>query len=198
LPDLKIEQLLLIAGFILPGALSMYVYGLKVPQKEFDLKDRIGEAICFSLINFMIVWLPIHQAFAAGIPPNLFVTWVVLIIGFVVAPVFWPFLLVWLLQRAEEHGWIAVRAKTAWDDFFGKQDTECWLQVELADGRVIGGDGSAGNRSQAPGPTRGIFISKRFGGSTTIDTSSSLCLAFPACYFARWTTSWFGRTAERP
>jgi hypothetical protein len=55
LPELKIEQLVLIAGFILPGAISMYVYGLKVPQKEFELKDRIAEAICFSLVNFLII-----------------------------------------------------------------------------------------------------------------------------------------------
>lgn len=48
-------------------------------------------------------------------------------------------MIVWLLQKAEERGWIAVRARTAWDDFFGRQKTESWLQVELTDGRVIGG-----------------------------------------------------------
>lgn len=30
MPEIKPEQLLLIAGFILPGAISMYVYGLVV------------------------------------------------------------------------------------------------------------------------------------------------------------------------
>jgi Family of unknown function (DUF6338) len=139
-PELKIEQLLLIAGFILPGAISMYVYGLKVPQKEFELKDRIAEAICFSLVNFFIVWLPVQQALASGLASAYpVISWIVLILGFVIVPVMWPFIVVWLLQRAEKHGWIAVRARTAWDDFFGRQETECWLQVELADGRVIGG-----------------------------------------------------------
>ncbi len=66
MPELKIEQLLLIAGFVLPGAISMYVNGLKVPQKEFELKDRIAEAICFSLVNFLIVWLPVRQGLASG------------------------------------------------------------------------------------------------------------------------------------
>jgi hypothetical protein len=139
-PELKIDQLLLIAGFILPGAISMYVYGLKVPQKEFELKDRIAEAICFSLVNFLIVWLPLKEALASGLGQAYpVVAWVVLIVGFVVVPVVWPFLVVWLLQKAEKGGWITVRAHTAWDDFFGRQRTECWLQVELADGRVIGG-----------------------------------------------------------
>ncbi len=118
----------------------MYVYGLKVPQKEFDLKDRIAEAICFSLVNFLIVWLPVKQALVSGMAQAYpVVAWLVLILGFVVVPVFWPFVVVWLLQKGEKRGWIAVRARTAWDDFFGRQDTECWLQVELTDGRVIGG-----------------------------------------------------------
>jgi hypothetical protein len=139
-PELKIEQLLLIAGFILPGAISMFVYGLKVPQKEFELKDRIAEAICFSLVNFLIVWLPVQHALASGmVHAYPIVSWAVLILGFLVAPVFWPFALVRLLQEAERHDWIAVRARTAWDDFFGRQRTECWLQVELTDGRIIGG-----------------------------------------------------------
>ncbi|HUN41446.1 MAG TPA: DUF6338 family protein [Acetobacteraceae bacterium] len=140
MPELKIEQLLLITGFVLPGAISMYVYGLKVPQKEFELKDRIAEAMCFSLVNFLIVWLPVERVLSSGAVRNYpIVTWVVLIIGFVIAPVFWPFCLVWLLEAAETRGWIAVRAKTACDDFFGRQRTECWLQVELTDGRVVGG-----------------------------------------------------------
>ncbi len=140
MPEIKTEQLLLIAGFILPGAISMYVYGLKVPQKEFELKDRIAEAICFSLVNFLIVWLPVKQALASGLGQACpVVAWLVVIVGFVATPVVWPFALVWLLQKAEKRGWVALRAKTAGDDFFGRQRTECWLQVELPDGRIIGG-----------------------------------------------------------
>ncbi len=139
MPELKIEQLLLVAGFILPGAISMYVYGLKVPQKEFELKDRVAEAICFSLVNFMIVWLPVQHTLGVGIATAPVVTWAVLIIGFVAAPVLWPFALIWLLQAAELRGLIHIRAKTAWDDFFGRQKTECWVQVELIDGGVVGG-----------------------------------------------------------
>lgn len=128
------------AGFILPGAISMFVYGLKVPQKEFQLKDRIAEAICFSLVNFLIVWLPVRYLLLSGtIDTFPIASWFALVVAFGIAPAIWPFALLWLLQHAEKHEWIAVRAKTAWDDFFGRQRTECWLQVELADGRVIGG-----------------------------------------------------------
>ena len=51
----------------------------------------------------------------------------------------WPFLFVRFLDFAEGKGWILVRAKTAWDMFFGNLKEGCWIQVELTDGRVIGG-----------------------------------------------------------
>lgn len=140
MPEIKPEQLLLIAGFILPGAISMFVYALKIPQKEFDLKDRIAEAICFSLLNFIIVWalvdwlrdLPVVRGFGV-------LEWLVLVLAFVVLPALWPFGLVRLLQAAEDRSWIAVRAKTAWDAFFERQRSNCWVQVVLADGRTVGG-----------------------------------------------------------
>src|SRR5208337_2746218 len=116
----------------------MYVYGLKAPQKEFELKDRIAEAICFSLLNFVVVWLPVDSLLRIGwIQSYRFAGWLVVVAGFVIAPVLWPFALVWLLHRAEARGWIAVRAKTAWDDFFNRQTNECWVQVELLDGKVV-------------------------------------------------------------
>jgi hypothetical protein len=153
-PELKPEQLLLIAGFILPGAISMYVYGLKIPQKDFELKDRIAEAICFSLLNFVVVWIPIDSLLKADWVQNYRAAgWFVVVAGFVIAPAFWPFALLWLLHRAEAAQWISVRAKTAWDDFFSHQRSGCWLQVELNDGRVVGGRfGRASYASAYPDP----------------------------------------------
>jgi hypothetical protein len=139
-PELKPEQLLLVAGFILPGAISMYVYGLKIPQRDFQLKDRIAEAVCFSLLNFVLVWLPVESVLETGTArQHPVASWVALTAGFVIAPLMWPLVLVRVLQEAEGRGWIAVRAKTAWDHFFGRQRTECWVQIELTDGRVVGG-----------------------------------------------------------
>ena len=140
MPEIKPEELLLFAGFVLPGAISMYVYGLKVPQREFELKDRIVEAICFSLLNFVIVWVPIRAILGhGGLARHGLAGWLVLVVAFIVLPAAWPFVLVWLLRFAEGRGWIAVRARTAWDDFFGRQRTGCWIQVELNDGRLVGG-----------------------------------------------------------
>jgi hypothetical protein len=140
MPEIKPEQLLIIVGFILPGAISMCVYGLKVPQKELALKDRIVEAVCFSMLNFLVVWLPTQ--WLLGLPAAsepIAIQWIVLVSGFIFIPVLWPFLRVVVLQWAEQHGWIAVRAKTSWDDFFGRRNAGCWLQIVLNDDTVIGG-----------------------------------------------------------
>jgi hypothetical protein len=139
-PEIKPEQLLLIAGFILPGAISIFIYGLKVPQREFALKDRIVEAICFSMLNFVVVW-PLLQAMLGqpSVQARFWLEWLLVFCGFVIAPAAWPFLLVRLLRLAERRGWIAVRARTAWDDFFSRQQRGFWIQVELTDGRLVGG-----------------------------------------------------------
>jgi hypothetical protein len=151
--DIKPAQLLIIAQFVLPGAISMYIYGLKVPQKEFQLKDRLLEAVCFSLLNVVMVGMPLWLllGFPIPIPENppttlciatilpLLGQWLAVVLAFIVAPILWPFLIVWILQFAEQRHWIAVRAKTAWDDFFGKQREGCFLQIELNSGKIIGG-----------------------------------------------------------
>lgn len=140
MPDIKPEHLILFVGFVLPGAISMYVYGLKVPQREFALKDRIAEALCFSLLNYVIVWIPVQIYLSpVALQATTFPAWLAQILVFLAAPVCWPFALIALLQWAEDRGLIALRAKTAWDDFFGRQETECWIQVETREGQLLGG-----------------------------------------------------------
>ena len=164
MPEITPDQLLLFAGFILPGAISMYVYGLKVPQREFELKDRIVEAICFSMLNFVVVWLPIQWVSAGERTGGRgAILWGLALLGFIVLPALWPIVLVRLLQVAERHDWIAVRAKTAWDDFFSRQRLECWLQVELSDGRVLGGRyGKKSFASSWPDPGH-LFVEEVWG-----------------------------------
>jgi hypothetical protein len=104
------------------------------------LKDRIAEAICFSLLNFVVVW-PLQQWLLGSSPAktSLFIQWLISTTAFILIPIAWPFCLIWLLQWAEQRDWIAVRAKTAWDDFFGQRKAGCWLQIVLNDDTVIGG-----------------------------------------------------------
>ena len=139
MPELDFKYLIAFAGFVLPGAISMYVYGLKVPQREHQLKDKVLEAICFSLLNFIfligLIQFLFHPNFIFEHPIH---SWIIVLASFVLAPIVWPFLLVWLLRKAAHFRWIGVRPSTAWDDFFSKQQG-CWVQVVLNDAARVGG-----------------------------------------------------------
>lgn len=140
MPELDIKYFIAFAGFVLPGAISMYVYGLKIPQKEHKLKDRILEAVCFSLLNFIVLIALVQFLFLPNfIFDHPIYSWIIVFGSFVLAPIVWPILLVLLLRYAESHGWIGVRASTAWDDFFARLQRGCWVQVVLNDGERVGG-----------------------------------------------------------
>lgn len=154
MPEIKIEHLLMFAGFVLPGAISMYFYALIVPQKESRLQDRLLDAVCFSILNFVIMYWPISTAIDPVYQTkHPYDAYSLVIISFVIAPAVWPFLLVRFLRIAERQGVIAVRAKTAWDAFFEKQRQGFWIQVVLNDGTVLGGKfGKASYASAYPEP----------------------------------------------
>jgi hypothetical protein len=139
-PSITLEYLLLFAGFVLPGAISMYVYSLKVPQKEAGLKERVLEAICFSLLNFIaLLWLVQFLFLDNFIAQRRFLTWLIVVACFVILPAIWPLVVVRLLRWAEKERWIGLQARTAWDDFFFTLEKGCWLQVTLTNGAVVGG-----------------------------------------------------------
>ncbi|MCH9051476.1 MAG: hypothetical protein IIA72_10385 [Proteobacteria bacterium] len=140
MPDFELKHIILFIAFVLPGAISMYVYGLKVPQGDQQLKDKVIEAISFSKINFVFLFWFIQFLFRPDfIQQNPFYSWILVISCFVVVPVLWPFLLVWVLRAATRWEWVLEQARTAWDDFFSKASKGCWIIVELNDGSRIGG-----------------------------------------------------------
>ena len=140
MPDLRIEYLMAFALFVLPGAISMYVFDLLVAYKERLLKDRILEAICFSLVNLAICFWPIHLLFRDGfVDSNPVLAWMLALATLMGAPAIWPFAARYALRLAERHGLISPQAPTAWDDFFDAHRAGLWVQAILTDGRVVGG-----------------------------------------------------------
>ena len=137
---LSIDYLLAFALFVLPGAISMYIFGLLVAQGDRLLKDRVLEAICFSLLNFALCFWPIQLLFRDGfLHAYPLEAWLIALATLVVAPVIWPFVAHRLLRLAERRHWIAPQAKTAWDDYFLSRNEGIWIQVTLRDGNTVGG-----------------------------------------------------------
>ena len=137
---LSIDYLLAFALFVLPGAISMYIFGLLVAQGDRLLKDRILEAICFSLLNFALCLWPIQFLFREGFLREYPLgAWLIALATLVIAPMIWPFAAHRLLRFAEARRLIAPQARTAWDDFFDAQRSGVWMQVILTDDTVVGG-----------------------------------------------------------
>ena len=164
--ELRIEYFLALAFFVLPGAISMYFFGLLVAHKDRLLKDRILEAICFSLLNLAILVWPIHLLFQDGfVSDNPFWAWLLALAMLVVAPAIWPFATHRILRLAERKRLISPQSRTAWDDFFASHPSGVWVQVVLTDGSVVGG--IFGRKSfGAPIPSPDTSISKSSGRST--------------------------------
>ncbi len=156
--ELKIEYLIVFAGFVLPGAISMYVYSLKIPQRDEKLKDKIIESVCFSILNFIIMIIPIKSALDLGFSgSNLIWSYLLLILSFVVAPAIWPYVLIRMLRWLENLGWISRRAKTSWDFVF-QRETGCWMQITLKGGDRIGGKFDVNSYATAYPDTGHLFL----------------------------------------
>ncbi len=138
--ELKIEYLLAFAFFVLPGAISLYFFDLLVAHKDRLLKERVLEAICFSLLNFVICFWPIQFLFRNGfVDATPLWAWLVALATLVVAPAIWPFVAHRVLRFAERKKLISPQSRTAWDDFFDSHPEGVWVQAFLTDGNVVGG-----------------------------------------------------------
>ncbi len=159
MPQLELTYLILFVAFVLPGAMSMYVYGLLVPQGDHALKDRILEAICFSLINFVLLFWLIEILMREGfIGDHPALSWSIGVISFLLAPAAWPILLVMVLKVLALRRLVLFRAKTGWDHFFHNRQEGCFVVARLVDGKTVGGRyGRKSFASAYPNPGH-IFI----------------------------------------
>jgi Family of unknown function (DUF6338) len=132
-------NLLLFLAFVMPGFLSMRVYGLLHPIEKISLKENVLEAIAFSIANFAIMsWAIFRLIDADGFAASSFNWYVLILLVFFVAPITWPVLLHVSLRALAKHGMILQRYATAWDDVFLRREPY-WVVVHLKDGRRLGG-----------------------------------------------------------
>ncbi|MBM3569170.1 MAG: hypothetical protein FJX46_10520 [Alphaproteobacteria bacterium] len=88
MPEIKIENLVMFTAFVLPGAISIFVYSFIVPQQTFFLKDKVVEAVCFSLLNFGVIGWPVIELTADA---HWGLKWSGMVIVLVAAPVVWQY-----------------------------------------------------------------------------------------------------------
>jgi hypothetical protein len=140
MPELNVSNLLLFAAFVVPGAVSLQVYRLKVSTPHQTLKENLIESVVFSVVNFAILYWPIAYAVSDDVMRTRpFQTYVIVIFSFFIVPLIWPFLLVSMLRLLERFRLIQPQANTSWGHYFSQLRRGSYVIVHLNDGGYVGG-----------------------------------------------------------
>jgi predicted membrane protein len=166
---IKVEYIIVFIILIVPGFLIMKIIRLKIPSKDFLLKDMLFEALAYSLLNLSLIgWLPylfIKDRFS-----------IVFIILFMFGVIIFPILLAFVYIKAISSKWFMnnfnIQTPTAWDWYFSKSKT-CILLITLKNGSII--RGYFGQNSYATSyPNEGsIYLEKIY----TDNNEGELCIA---------------------
>lgn len=120
--------------FALPGFISLRVWSLIFPTSERSLKEELGEAISFGLLN-AIVCAP---AFVMIAPSSAAATYILAIATLLVLPSIWPIIVLWVLRRLEAAELILISSRSAWDNVFLRNEAY-FVIAHLNDGGRVGG-----------------------------------------------------------
>jgi hypothetical protein len=128
------SKLAIVVLFTLPGFISLRVWSLIFPTSEHALKDQLGEAISFGILNAMVcapLFLLLQPVTAVGF-------YILALVTLVALPAIWPFPVRWLLVALQKRNIILISSRSAWDDVF-LRDEPYFVIVHLKDGGRVGG-----------------------------------------------------------
>jgi len=126
------DNIKLFSLFIIPGFLSLKIWGLLHPSQKLVLSESIMEALVFSCFNYITTyWL-------YSILDKADCIWIYFLIVLFITPIVWPVLLKFVLtSRSIKNKIISITPKS-WDYFFNKREC-CFMLVHINNGDVIGG-----------------------------------------------------------
>ncbi len=175
---LQIKVVIAFAVLILPGFLIMKIIRLKIPNKEFLLKDVIFEAISYSLLNLSIFgWIPYllfsNNCEGWGISSSILIL--------TISPLILAFVYIKVISSNFFRKNFDIQMPTAWDWYFS-QRPDAILLVHLKNGEEI--VGYFGEKSYATSfPNDGsIYLEKVYTKSETgeiniVENSNGILIA---------------------
>lgn len=128
------SRLAIVALFALPGFISLRIWGLIFPTSEHPLKDQLGEAISFGILNAMVC----APLFLLLEPTTPLAIYSLAVLTLVLLPAVWPFPVRWLMRWLQNRNVILISSRSAWDDVF-LRDEPYFVIVHLKDGGRVGG-----------------------------------------------------------
>lgn len=153
---LDVDKLQLLLIIVLPGFISIKIWGLINPTAVLKTADYLIDAICYSFFNFAgLFWLiPI----ANGLD-NKTISALLFILILIVFPAVWPILLKIFLSAKWLRGKTLSPIPKAWDYFFGKCES-CFMLLHLKNGKKIGGLYHRDSFASAYPESRDLYISE--------------------------------------
>lgn len=130
---IKIEYILAFTSLILPGFIIMKIIKLKVPNKDFLLKDMLFEALSYSLLNLAITgWIP-YLFYIYELKVVAFISFVLLL---TVSPILLALSYVTIISSKWFRNHFDIQMPTAWDWYFS-QRPNVFILVKLKNGSEI-------------------------------------------------------------
>jgi len=122
----------LIILFVVPGFVSLKIWGFIYPSKKILISELLIEAIIFSSFNYFVtIWLYF-------ILNKTHFIWVYYVGALLIFPFLWPILLKVVLNSKLLKQRIISLVPKSWDYFFNKRES-CFMLIHLNNGRIIGG-----------------------------------------------------------
>jgi Family of unknown function (DUF6338) len=139
MPTFTSTDVLYFLAFVVPGFISMQIYGQIRPRQRTTLKDNFLEAVSFGAINFLLLFFPIIWIMK---PENFqqhpIYVWLATICIFLICPSAWPWAMIWVQNILARWHLFLSASPTAWDHFFGPRKP-CWVLVHISETRRVGG-----------------------------------------------------------
>jgi len=134
-----IDKVFLFIVLVLPGFISLKIYDLIIAGDKRDFSKSIVESIAYSTLNFAVLsWLIILISKKSFSVEHEILYWVSIIFIFVVCPIIWPFVYVWVSKFKVFKKYLLSPINQPWDKIFSKRDSY-WIIVHLKNGKTIRG-----------------------------------------------------------
>jgi len=136
---LDLDKLYLFIFFVIPGFISLKVYGFLFPTESKNTSEQIVDAVTYSCINYAILFVPIFLIETRGLKDSWPITYA-LFYGVVILlmPILWAYL--WgKLRKTEYFQDNAPHPISKPWDFVFSQRKPYWIIVTLKDGKKIAG-----------------------------------------------------------
>ena len=156
----------------------MKIIRLKVPNKDFLLKDMLFEAFAYSLLNLAVIgWLP----YLALSNNYIWVSILLFIFTLVVSPIFLAMGYIKIISSKYFGKYFDIQMPTAWDWYFSQRPNSILLIKMKDDTEIIGYFGEKSYATSYPNDGS-IYIEKVYtkdenGALKIVDNSNGILIA---------------------